>query len=124
VGVLPWRLPEEWIAAIADAKPWWIAQWHVGIQTAAQSMTMRTALVRRFHACEPSLAGSVVAHGGRFVSFPSASKASTPFDFQDWTLEIRPDGVTFASFGLSQVTTLVRDQYTLWAYNADPAGGW
>lgn len=46
-----------------------------------------------------------VAHGGRFVSFPSASKASTPFDFQDWTLEIRPDGVTFASFGLSQVTT-------------------
>lgn len=46
MGVLPWRLPEEWIAAIADAKPWWIAQWHVGIQTAAQSMTMRTALVR------------------------------------------------------------------------------
>ena len=87
-------------------------------------MTMRTALVRHFHACEPSLAGSAAAHGGRFVSFPSASKASTLLDFQDWTLEIRPDGVTFASFGLSQVTTLVRDQYTLWAYNADPAGGW
>ena len=46
-----------------------------------------------------------VAHGGRFVSFPSASKASTPFDCQDWTLEIRPDGVTFALFGLSQVIT-------------------
>jgi len=27
-----------------------------------------------------------------------AAFASTPFDFQDWALEIRPDGVTLASF--------------------------
>jgi hypothetical protein len=37
--------------------------------------------------------------------------SSTPFDFQDWTLEIRPEGVTFASFGLSQVITLKREQF-------------
>ena len=40
-----------------------------------------------------------------------AAFASTPFDFQDWALEIRPDGVTLASFGLSQVVTLLREQF-------------
>jgi hypothetical protein len=39
-----------------------------------------------------------------------AAFISTPFDFQDWALEIRPDGVTFASFGLSPVITLLREQ--------------
>ena len=34
----------------------------------------------------------------------------SPFDVQDWALEIRPDGVAFASFGLGQVITLLRDQ--------------
>ena len=43
-----------------------------------------------------------------------AAFASTPFDFQDWALEIRPDGVTFASFGLSQVITLLRDQFLIY----------
>jgi len=34
------------------------------------------------------------------------------FDVQDWALEIRPEGVTFASFGLSQeLITLLRDQF-------------
>ena len=42
-----------------------------------------------------------------------AAFISTPFDFQDWALEIRPDGVTFASFGLSQVITLLRDQFLI-----------
>jgi hypothetical protein len=37
----------------------------------------------------------------------------SPFSFQDWALEIRPDGVTFASFGLSQVITLLRDQFLI-----------
>ena len=36
---------------------------------------------------------------------------STPFDFQDWTLEVRADGVTFASFGQSQVVSLPREQF-------------
>jgi hypothetical protein len=36
---------------------------------------------------------------------------STPFDFQDWTLEVRADGVTFASFGQSQVVSLAREQF-------------
>ena len=40
-----------------------------------------------------------------------AAFISTPFDFQDWALEIHSDGVTFASFGLSQVITLLRDQF-------------
>lgn len=33
---------------------------------------------------------------------------SSPFDFQDWQLEIRGEGVTFVSFGLSQVVSLPR----------------
>jgi hypothetical protein len=37
--------------------------------------------------------------------------ASTPFDFQDWNLEVRVDGVTFASFGQSQVMSLAREQF-------------
>ena len=37
--------------------------------------------------------------------------ASTPFDFQDWNLEVRADGVTFASFGQSQVVSLAREQF-------------
>lgn len=36
---------------------------------------------------------------------------STPFDFQDWTLEVRADGVTFASFGQSQVVSLLREKF-------------
>ena len=36
---------------------------------------------------------------------------SMPFDFQDWTLEVRPDGVAFASFGQSQVVSLPREQF-------------
>lgn len=42
---------------------------------------------------------------------------ATPFDFQDWALEIRPDGVTLASFGHSQVVTLLREQFLV-------EGGW
>ena len=49
-----------------------------------------------------------------------AAFASTPFDLQDWALEIRPDGVTFASFGLSQVVTLVRDQFLVDGRWPDP----
>jgi len=37
--------------------------------------------------------------------------ASTPFDFQDWMMEVRADGVTFASFGHSQVVSLTREQF-------------
>ena len=47
--------------------------------------------------------------------------ASTPFDFQDWALEIRPDGVTFASFGLSQMFTLLREQFLVEGRWPDPA---
>ena len=36
---------------------------------------------------------------------------STPFDFHDWTLEVLADGVTFASFGQSQVVFLPREQF-------------
>ena len=36
---------------------------------------------------------------------------STPFDFQNWTLEVRADGVTFASFGQSQVVTMPREHF-------------
>jgi len=50
-----------------------------------------------------------------------AAFASTPFDFQDWALEIRPDGVTFASFGLSQVITLLREQFMVEGRWPDPA---
>ena len=50
-----------------------------------------------------------------------AAFASTPFDFQDWALEIRPDGVTFASFGLSQVFTLLREQFLVGGRWPDPA---
>jgi len=39
-----------------------------------------------------------------------AAFASTPFYLQDWALEIRADGVTFASFRLSQEVTLLREQ--------------
>ena len=46
--------------------------------------------------------------------------ASTPFDFQDWALEIRPDGVTFASFGLSQLITLSREQFLVEGRWPDP----
>ena len=44
------------------------------------------------------------------VLTPSAF-GSTPFDFQDWTLEVCADGVTFASFGQSQVVSLLREQF-------------
>ena len=50
-----------------------------------------------------------------------AAFASTPFDFQDWALEIRPDGVTFALFGLSQVFTLLWEQFLLEGRWLDPA---
>lgn len=50
-----------------------------------------------------------------------AAFASTPFDFQDWALEIRPDGVTFASFGLSQVITLLREQFLVEGRWPDPS---
>ena len=36
---------------------------------------------------------------------------STPFDFQAWTLEVRADGVTFSSFGQSQVVSLLREPF-------------
>lgn len=49
-----------------------------------------------------------------------AAFASTPFDLQDWALEIRPDGVTFASFGLSQVVTLLREQFLVEGRWPDP----
>ena len=49
-----------------------------------------------------------------------AAFASTPFDFHDWALEIRPDGVTFASFGLSQVFTLLREQFLVEGRWPDP----
>lgn len=45
---------------------------------------------------------------------------STPFDLQDWALEIRPDGVTFASFGLRQVITLLREQFLVEGCWPDP----
>lgn len=50
-----------------------------------------------------------------------AAFASTPFDVQDWPLEIRPDGVTFASFGLSQVITLLREQFLVEGRWPDPS---
>jgi hypothetical protein len=50
-----------------------------------------------------------------------AAFASTPFDFQDWALEIRPEGVTLASFGLSQVLTLLREQFLVEGRWPDPA---
>jgi hypothetical protein len=53
------------------------------------------------------------------VLTPSAF-ASTPFDFQDWALKIRPDGVTFASFGLSQVVTLLREEFLVEGRWPDP----
>ena len=49
--------------------------------------------------------------------------ASTPFDFQDWALEIRADGVTFASFGMSQLITLSRDQFLVEGRWPDPVSG-
>ena len=33
------------------------------------------------------------------------------FRLPDWTLEVRADGVTFASFGQSQVVFLPREQF-------------
>lgn len=49
--------------------------------------------------------------------------SSTPFDFQDWALEIHPERVTFASFGLSKVVTLLREQFLVEGHWPVPASG-
>ena len=37
--------------------------------------------------------------------------SSTPFDFQDWTLEISAEGVTAMSFSVGLQGTYARDQF-------------
>ena len=96
------------------------------LQHCLDEQTLAAVVAPCSYAASQALGRELREHGIQAFEVPSArvpqeapcvgvltpyAFVSTPFDFQNWTLEVRADGVTFASFGQSQVVSLPRQQF-------------